>query len=73
MRAIADNVGDVLALVMAAALILYAPFAKTLARAVLIVFIASLIGSVYRSIVIIEFREFEPPMFASLFAFFHCR
>jgi hypothetical protein len=62
MQTIADNGADVLGVVMSAAMLLYAPFARTWIRAILVVFVLAFCWSLLRSVTIIAYREFMPPL-----------
>ncbi len=64
MQAIADNGADILAYVMYAAILFYAPFAKTWRRAIAAVLFVSASWSLLRMFTIIAYREDTPPMFA---------
>jgi hypothetical protein len=68
MQTILDSAGDFIAIVAAAALILYAPFAKSWGRALGTVFLLWFLWSLWRMILIVTFREPTPPMIGFVLA-----
>jgi hypothetical protein len=68
MQTILDSAGDFIAIVAAATLILYAPFAKSWGRALGAAFLLWFLWSLCRMILIINFREPTPPMIGFVLA-----